>query len=69
MYNPNRNGSRFNRNLLSAALVACLAMSAPALAQSTGATLRGQSVKTVMPVLLSTGSKTQTISTGATPTG
>ena len=42
MNNPNRNGSRFNRNLLSAALVACLAMSAPALAQSTGATLRGQ---------------------------
>jgi hypothetical protein len=34
-----------------------------------GATLRGQSVKTVMPGLLSTGSKTQTISTGATPTG
>ena len=42
MNNPNRNGSRFNRNLLSAALVACLAMSAPAMAQSTGATLRGQ---------------------------
>lgn len=39
----NKNATkRFNRNLLSCALVACLAMSVPALAQSTGATLRGQ---------------------------
>ena len=32
----------FNRSLLSCALAACLAMSAPTMAQSTGATLRGQ---------------------------
>ena len=47
MNNPNLTGTRptkmrFNRNLLSCALVACLAMSAPAMAQSTAATLRGQ---------------------------
>ncbi len=42
MKNQNRTGTRFNRNLLSGALVACLAMSAPAMAQSTAATLRGQ---------------------------
>ncbi|HSD17144.1 MAG TPA: TonB-dependent receptor [Thermomonas sp.] len=33
---------RFNRSLLSCALAACLAMSAPLMAQSTAATLRGQ---------------------------
>ena len=42
MKNQNRTATRFNRNLLSCALVACLAMSAPAMAQSTSATLRGQ---------------------------
>ena len=39
--NKNTN-KRFNRSLLSCALAACLAMSAPVMAQSTGATLRGQ---------------------------
>lgn len=34
--------NRYNRTLLSCALVACLAMPAPAMAQSTSATLRGQ---------------------------
>lgn len=38
----NKNAKRYNRSLLSCALVACLAMSVPVLAQSTGATLRGQ---------------------------
>ena len=33
---------RYNRSLLSCALSACLALSAPLMAQSTGATLRGQ---------------------------
>ena len=42
MNNPNRTATRFNRNLLSCALAACLAMAAPAMAQSTAATLRGQ---------------------------
>ena len=43
MNNPKRLAPRFNRNLLSGALLACLALSAPvALAQSTAATLRGQ---------------------------
>ena len=39
--NKNTN-KRYNRSLLSCALAACLAMSAPVMAQSTGATLRGQ---------------------------
>ena len=38
----NKKAKRYNRSLLSCALVACLAMSVPVLAQSTGATLRGQ---------------------------
>ena len=43
MNNPNRTGTRLNRNLLSCALTACLMLgAAPALAQSTSATLRGQ---------------------------
>ena len=43
MKNPKRVAPRFNRNLLSGALLACLALSAPvAMAQSTSATLRGQ---------------------------
>ncbi len=43
MKNSKRNAPRFNRNLLSAALLACLALSGPvAMAQSTAATLRGQ---------------------------
>lgn len=43
MTNNKRLAPRFNRNLLSGALLACLAVSAPiAMAQSTSATLRGQ---------------------------
>ena len=43
MNNTKRFAPRFNRNLLSGALLACLALSAPvAMAQSTSATLRGQ---------------------------
>ncbi len=42
MNKQNLHRTRFDRNLLSCALFACLAMSAPAMAQSTAATLRGQ---------------------------
>ena len=43
MKNPNRNGTRLNRNLLAAALAGCLAVGAmPAFAQSVNATLRGK---------------------------
>ena len=43
MKNPKRVAPRLNRNLLSGALLACIALSTPlAMAQSTAATLRGQ---------------------------
>ena len=58
---------RYNRSLLSCALAGCLAMSAPVMAQSTAATLRGQAVAgaTVTVTNVETGlSRSATVNAG-----